>query len=132
MLFLLGPRRAGLSLCLGSAGHLLECLYIKHTHALTHTCTHKCRIIHILSFPHETRGDSWALSPDVVFCSLLSPKDGQKSQPAELQWGIMGTVLAFSLHCRLLSLFLQKVMFVLICVVTLLVILGIILATALS
>lgn len=62
----------------------------------------------------------------------MFPRDGQMLQPAEIQWRIMGTVLAFSLHCRLLSLFLQKVMFILICVVTLLVILGIILATALS
>lgn len=46
--------------------------------------------------------------------------------------GHPGDGASFSLHCRFLSLFLQKVMFILICVVTLLVILGIILATALS
>lgn len=52
---------------------------------------------------------------------------------AELEWGIMGQcLLSLCTADSFLSLFLQKVMFVLICVVTLLVILGIILATSLS
>lgn len=98
----------------GLDGHLLSCLQIKHT----------CTLIHSFIDQYQTAGPCLERFPPLLprMCFLMIDNCFRLPSYSRL----------FSLHCRFLSLFLQKVMFILICVVTLLVILGIILATALS